>query len=193
MCGRFVLYSKKNVYEKYNIEINKSYNITPGNKVLILNSKLKPIYLKWGLNLSRFNKSINVINARIETLTKNNFFKNTLRCIFLVDGYFEWKLHEGKKIPYYHFIEKSLLHLAGIYHVHFGCAIVTKKSINKIAHIHDRQPLILEDKYFHCWINKICDLKFTKHNDNLEIKAHKVTNLVNNPINDSIKNIYETA
>ncbi|GIS55228.1 hypothetical protein Ct9H90mP29_22700 [bacterium] len=60
-----------------------------------------------------------MINARSETLLQKISYKDLVyskRCIIISDGYFEWKKHGNRKIPYYiHHPEKTLLLMAGLW------------------------------------------------------------------------------
>ena len=97
MCGRYVINSKVSIFKKYKIEINKNFNVSPGSKVPILDQNLKPKLLEWSYSPVWATESFSLINARIETLNIKPSFKNALRCIFIADGYYEWKKEKKKK------------------------------------------------------------------------------------------------
>ena len=142
MCGRYVIMSKSAIYKKYRIAINKNFNISPGSRVPVLDQNLEPKMLEWNFSPIWSSKPLNLINARIETLNVKPSFKNALRCIFIADGYYEWKRENKTKIPCYHTLKTGLIYFAGIYNKTSGCCIVTKESNKKISHIHNRQPII---------------------------------------------------
>ena len=50
-----------------------------------------PEFMKWGIAPSWSKNKVNITNARSETLLEKADFKNSLRCIFIADGYYEWK------------------------------------------------------------------------------------------------------
>ncbi len=185
MCGRYVLSSQEKIKNKFGININVNYNVSPQSIVLVLDNELVPRFLKWTYTLTWTKKSLNLINARIESLYEKAFFKNSLRCIFIADGYFEWKKEKKFKQPYYHYVKSNLMYFAGIFN-QTGCCIVTKKSDSKISHIHHRQPLLLQEKYFKDWIS--CNYDFKSIYDET-LHYHEVSTEVNVPNNNSLKNI----
>ena len=103
MCGRYAIYNKKKIKDIYNIDIDLNYNVSPGNNILILDCNYVPRKMIWKFSPIWSNKNFNIINARSETLHVKNSFKNTLRCIFIADGYYEWKEDINYKKPFYIF------------------------------------------------------------------------------------------
>ncbi len=186
MCGRYAIYSKKKIKDIYNVDIEPNYNVSPGSNILVLDCDFVPRKMMWKFSPIWTNKNFNIINARIETLHVKNSFKNTLRCIFVTDGYYEWKEDINYKKPFYIFKKSSFLFIAGIYNDTSGCCIVTKKSQSNIYHIHHRQPLILNEKNMRSWLDKTLDLK---KDYNSELYFHQVSVNVNNPQNNQEKNI----
>ena len=100
MCGRYALYTENKVKKKFNIQIKANYNITPNSRVLVLNNELYPEFMKWGIAPSWSKNKVNIINARSETLQEKADFKNSLRCIFIADGYYEWKKDKVTRDPF---------------------------------------------------------------------------------------------
>ena len=186
MCGRYTLSNKKEVKKKFNKKINTNFNITPFTKVLIINEELKPCFIQWCYNPLWAKNSMNLINARSETLRQKPSFKNVLPCIFITDGWYEWQQKQNIKIPYYFQKNSDLIYFAGIYNKTSGCAIITKKAHQKISFIHHRQPVLLEEKDFSKWIEgqDIYDSTSTGC-----INFYPVSKDVNNPKNNSLKNI----
>jgi putative SOS response-associated peptidase YedK len=185
MCGRYALYTENKVKKKFNIQIKANYNITPNSRVLVLNNELYPEFMKWGIAPGWSKNKVNIINARNETLQEKPDFKNSLRCIFIADGYYEWKKDKGYKRPFYHFQKKHFLFFAGIYHINRGCCIVTKQSHFHISHIHHRQPLLLKESDIKNWVN----YKYSIKNNNFDLTVYEVSNEVNNPMNNGKSNI----
>ena len=103
MCGRFTLYD----LSKFNININNefkpNFNISPGSSILILNENKLPIIINWGIT-ANWSEKVKIFNSRSETLMVKKSFNNTKRCIFLANGYYEWKKMGQNKIPFYHFL-----------------------------------------------------------------------------------------
>ncbi len=84
MCGRFVLYDVEGIKKKFNIEIKPSFNIAPSQQVLIYDKK--PHFMKWSFSPIWAKKDFNLINCRSETMYEKPSFKNTERCIFVLNG-----------------------------------------------------------------------------------------------------------
>ena len=134
MCGRYSLYSSEKVLQKFGVTISPNYNITPGKKVILLDNKLSLIYMRWGLNF-KWLKNNMIINARLESLNNKNFYSDYKRCIFIADGYIEWKKDKNKKTPYFHCINNNLIYMAGLYK-DCNAVIITINSGKRISHIH---------------------------------------------------------
>ena len=84
------------------MDILPSYNVCPKDSVLILDRNLLPRLLNWSFSPNWAKKPMNLINARKESLHEKPSFKNSERCVFVVDGYFEWMRSNTSKIPFYH-------------------------------------------------------------------------------------------
>ena len=113
MCGRFTLYD----LSKFNININNefkpNFNISPGSNVLFLNERKSPIIINWGITAD-WSKKVKIFNSRSETLMLKKSFNNTKRCIFLANGYYEWKRIGQNKIPFYHFLSDEIMSISSI-------------------------------------------------------------------------------
>ena len=179
MCGRFTLRNLDDLKTRYgDIEFRSSYNIGPGQKLLALTNKLQSI--EWGFSPYWADKPFNLVNARIETLREKPSFSNSNRCLVPSDGWYEWKRTSIEKIPFYHYINNSLIHMAGIYNDK-GCAIVTTKACNNIMHVHHRQPLLLEGLNILNWIEGKISINF---NLSKKIQFYPVKKYVNYPYNN---------
>ena len=154
MCGRYALYSENKIQSKFNknIKIDQNFNVTPNKQVLIIDKDKNLIKVKCGIKPS-WKKTI-IINARNETFRYKKTFCNLDRCVFIADGYYEWKRKKGVKEPFYHYLEKDLLFFAGLYSKD-GCCIVTKESFHYLSHIHKRQPFFLKEDQIELWTNKV--------------------------------------
>ena len=186
MCGRFTLSSDRKVKELFGIEVKPNFNIAPYSDVLVLNKDLKPVSMKWCYSPTWAKKPMNLINARSETLNKKPSFKNTERCIFIADGYYEWKRTNASKTPYFHFFEKDLMYFGGIYNSAYGCCIVTRESYDNIYFVHHRQPVLLKKSDFERWIFKNHNYECPITN---EVKFYKVDSKVNSSKNNDPSNL----
>ena len=154
-------------------------------KVIVIDDRVLIKKVTWGINFPWLKSKIH-INARLESINKGSFYSNYKRCIFIADGYFEWKKTSTSKVPYYFHYLNSVIYFAGIYNKNSGCCIVTRESHKKISHIHHRQPIILKKKDFENWLNN--DYYDDNCNSN-NLITHKVSKIINNPLNNSFDNI----
>ena len=182
MCGRFVLYDVEGIKKKFNIEIKPSFNIAPSQEVLIYDNK--PHFMKWSFSPIWAKKDFNLINCRSETMYEKPSFKNTERCVFVLNGWYEWKNENNEKQPYY-FSSKGIFFMAGLKNNN-GCCIVTKEANTKLSLIHKRQPILLKEKEISNWL--MGENFFDSELDN-EIKITKISKKVNNPKNNEKTNI----
>jgi len=185
MCGRFTIRNPEPVKRQFQIEtLEPQYNICPGTKILTVTDRAQ--FINWGFTPYWAKKPFNLINARGESLWKKPSFRNSSRCLIPADGWYEWKQEEGKKIPYFHYLEESNFCFAGIYGGYrgeMGCAIVTLEASVNLQSIHSRMPAILDKTAYDQWIKgdevDVYDLSISE-----KIKFHQVSTIVNNPSNN---------
>ena len=183
MCGRFTLKNKNKIKELYDIDIKPNYNVSPSSRVVVLTSG--PQMMNWSYSPSWAKTPMNIINARIETLDEKPSFKEAKRCVFLTDGWYEWKRwfdwkrRENNKDPYYHTVDNNIIHMAGIYNS-TGCAIVTQQSLGVLKEIHHRQPVLLRDDEINEWLAGLT-VQNSKVSESIDV--YKVSTYVN-----SVKN-----
>ncbi len=176
MCGRFTLTTEKAVEEKIGVKIKANYNVTPSHSILILEPK--PKLIPWGLSPVWAKKSINLINARIETFYEKPAFANTLPCLVVANGWYEWKKsNSSEKLPFYFHKDGKILYMAGIFNEK-GCAILTKESSSKISYVHHRQPILLNKAGRSAWVN---ESNIQPEHYNNEIHFRRVGLFVNSP------------
>ena len=185
MCGRFAIRNPESVKRQFQIEtLEPQYNICPGTKILAVTDHAQ--FINWGFTPYWAKEPFNLINARGETLWKKPSFRNSSRCLIPADGWYEWKQEEGKKIPYFHYLEESNFCFAGIYGGYrgeVGCAIVTLEASVNLQSIHSRMPAILDKTAYDQWIKgdevDVYDLSISE-----KIEFHQVSTIVNNPSNN---------
>jgi len=130
---------------------------------------------RWGL-VPRWAKGANegapLINGRIETVLEKPSFKESVvrrRCVIPASGYYEWHVAaDGTKQPYYiHAGDDGVFALAGLYEWWLdpskhksdpsrwllSATTLTKDSAPELAHIHNRNPLLLTPETFEAWID----------------------------------------
>ena len=131
---------------------------------------------RWGL-VPRWSKdgpgnSSPLINGRIETILEKPSFKESVlrrRCVIPASGYYEWHVAEdGTKQPFYISAgPDGMLALAGLYEWWrdpskaendparwlLSATTLTKDTAPELAHIHDRNPLLLTPETLDAWID----------------------------------------
>ena len=178
MCGRYSLYSKEIITKKFDINIIPNYNISPGTKVVVIDANISIKKVTWGINFPWL-KNRMLINARLESIISSSFYNNYRRCIFIADGYFEWKINKEFKTPYYHYLNDKLIYMAGLYD-NYNALIITIQNSNKINPIHNRQPLIVKENYLVNWLKKGKIVSINYDNIHNHIISNKINNTKNN-------------
>lgn len=148
MCGRYEFNlgteTKSQEYlkqiKKQKLEGYKVGEIFPSDNCLAIIPNSKGIelkILKWGINHNGF-----IINARNETITEKKTFKNLKRCAIIASGFYEWKEH----IKYYIHTKDEFIYLASLYDEDNNMVIITKQSNPPFNIIHNRIPIIMNQK-----------------------------------------------
>lgn len=187
MCGRYTLVNKEAVKKKFDIEIDQNFNVHPSSEVLVLTNQTNK--MKWSYSPHWAKTPMNLINARYETINEKPSFKNANRCIFIMDGWYEWKRYfdwerrENKKDPFYHHLNSELIYVGGLYN-ESGCVCVTKEAVKPISDIHNRQPFLLSEDQIQPWLEGNYILRdYVSKN----ISIHQVSKYVNTPSNNDYK------
>lgn len=131
---------------------------------------------RWGL-IPRWSKegpsSGNpLVNGRIETILEKPSFKDSVirrRCVIPASGYYEWHVDaDGNKQPFYiNAGSDGMFALAGLYEWWrdpskaendptrwlLSATTLTKDSAPELAHIHDRNPVLLTPDALEAWID----------------------------------------
>ena len=206
MCGRYVitkpLSKTKNLVKKaIKVEDFNNYNSHPTQFLPVIKKYINGNTLenlRWGIfpPWAKKRDFKPFINARLETIKEKASFKNLFkfsRCIIIADGYYEWRLNNKIKDPYYLFRkDNKAVYFAGIFQ-NQEFSIITQTASNKVSLVHHRQPVIINEKD----INKYLDLKtesyqFLKKYESPEIEFHKISKNVNNPTNNNKSLIQRT-
>ena len=173
MCGRFVISSNN----AFGLEYKATYNIVPSQMVpvkTINNTKL----MKWTY-APLWKKDINLINCRSETMNEKPSFINAKRCVIFHNGWYEWQRKNKEKIPFYHHCPSN--YFAGLYN-EIGCLILTRTATDQINHIHDRQPVLLNDFEVSSYLK---GENLLDSMANYNINFYRVSNDVNSPQNNN--------
>ena len=130
---------------------------------------------RWGL-VARWAKGpaegAPLINGRIESLLEKPSFKDSVvrrRCVIPASGYYEWHVAaDGTKQPFYiNAGPDGMFALAGLYEWWadptkdakdpsrwlLSATTLTKASCPELAHIHDRNPVLLSPDTFEAWLD----------------------------------------
>tara|TARA_Y200000002_G_C22424883_1_gene555453 strand:- start:24 stop:569 length:546 start_codon:yes stop_codon:yes gene_type:complete len=171
MCGRFVILFDK----PFGIDFKKSYNIAPSSFVPIKTENEVKL-IKWSFS-PFWREGMDLINCRSETMNEKPSFKNARRCIVFNNGWYEWKKKKSEKIPYFIFSKSTFF--AGLFNED-GCLLLTRNAVDEIQHIHHRQPVLLNDFEIGRYLQGENLFNSGANND---LKFHRVSKNVNNPLN----------
>lgn len=106
-----------------------------------------------------------MINARAETAAEKPSFRGAMRhrrCLVPASGFYEWTGERGSKQP--HLIrlkDRDLFAFAGVWEAWLGAdgseietmVILTTGANADMAQIHDRMPVILDERDFGRWLD----------------------------------------
>lgn len=220
MCGRYSLSkSKEELEERFQAEmftdLKPRYNIAPTQLVPVITSQSPKgfSYFYWGIT-PEFGKNRPVaqklINAKAETVNEKISFKTAFRqrrCIIPADGFYEWK-RLGKKtsVPYrFTLREDELFSFAGIWEEYESVngetkhtfLIITTTPNSVVSEIHDRMPVILDQKAEKKWLDKYTEeedlMALLKPYSANSMLGFTVSPLVNSVQNDSPAIIRKTS
>lgn len=166
MCGRYYVDDEtsreiRKILEQIDSNFSevsyKKGEIFPTEKVPVItgvNHTLQPVVYKWGF--PGFNNKGVLINARSETATTKNTFRESIynrRCIIPANGFYEWD--KAKNKYYFQRNESEIIYMAGFYN-NFNqenrFIILTTNANDSMSGIHHRMPLILDDREVADWI-----------------------------------------
>jgi len=221
MCGRYTLHTEKEALaERFGFDVEAlrvlppRYNVAPTDQVLALverDGARVPLFMRWGL-VPSFSRSArgpaNMINARVETLARNNAFRDSLRarrCLILADGFYEWRATSKlakHRVPY--LVARgdgAPFAMAGLWaewrardalfaEPLISCTIVTTEANAAVRELHDRMPVILPPERETRWLDPTLNgdtaalLALLAPIDALALTTHPVSRRVNSVKND---------
>jgi putative SOS response-associated peptidase YedK len=186
------------------------YNIAPSQPVAVVvadsDGARKLEFFKWGLIPSWAKDpkiGYKMINARAETLAEKASFRAALkkrRCLVLADGFYEWKKDGKTKTPMHIQLKSGEpFAFAGLYEFWKppdaeafvkSCTLITTSPNSLMEKIHDRMPVILKPQAYDLWLtpgelSAEKSLPLLKPFAASQMKAARVSTLVNSPANDS--------
>jgi putative SOS response-associated peptidase YedK len=209
MCGRFsLIVSADQLRERFGVSLNEPlksrYNIAPTQNIpIITNLKPREITLaRWGMipHWAKDEKSsYSMINAKAETIEEKPTYKGPFkskRCLIPADGFYEWKKTGTKKVPF-RFTRKDgkLFAFAGLFDEWekegkqvISCTIITTNANPLLAKVHDRMPVILDEKQEKAWLSETSadNLKgMLKPYPSDQMASVQISDKINSPKNDS--------
>lgn len=176
MCGRYYVDEKTaKEIEKIVRNIDKKLNgvkmgeVQPSQNALVLTGKkpeLSAEVMQWGF--PRLDKKGLILNARAESVKEKRTFKDCemqRRCIVPAAHYFEWDREKTKTVLSRS--DSGIVYMAGVYQYIQNVervVILTTQANQSVAKIHDRMPLILDEKEIEGWVydNELADYLLQK-------------------------------
>ena len=158
--------------------------------------------LRWGL-IPFWAKDLKIgsrlINARAETVDSKPAFRSAFkarRCLVPADGWFEWVRESGAKVPrFLSMADGSIASFAALWERWDGegdavesFTIITTEAAPELAHVHSRQPAIVDPARFDEWLDPdapkeaLLGIVRPPHPGPYEVRP--VSRLVNNVRND---------
>jgi len=174
MCGRYLLEPGENFEKRFNLantllDHRVRTNISPGQEspIIVRKNENEVISIIWGFipHWSTSVKKVSLINARAESISIKSAFKEaflTKRCLVPASGFYEWKNINGFNTPFLFRKEKGeLFSMAGLYDTWTDpnkgtintFTIITTNPNREVSNIHNRMPVMLEEKDENLWLN----------------------------------------
>ena len=182
MCGRSSLTkTEKEIEERFNATFYSedlerynpipNFNVAPTQRMPVITSvdPTKIQLFRWGLIPSWAKDTkigFSLINARLETISEKPMFKSRLsrgRCIVPMDGFYEWKMQDGGKIPYRIVTtDQVIFSVAGLWDAWldnksgillYTFTVITRSPNTLMENIHDRMPAILTPENESLWLD----------------------------------------
>ena len=182
MCGRSSLTkTEKEIEERFNATFYSedlerynpipNFNVAPTQRMPVITSvdPTKIQLFRWGLIPSWAKDTkigFSLINARLETISEKPMFKSRLsrgRCIVPMDGFYEWKMQDGVKIPYRIVTtDQDIFSVAGLWDAWldnnsgillYTFTVITRSPNTLMENIHDRMPAILTPENESLWLD----------------------------------------
>ena len=164
MCGRYYIDKINRVGVEILVqEVDKNLiwpstgDIRPSEIAVIVSGNdglLRAQNMRWGF--PGFDGKSLLINARSESASEKVTFAESVRnrrCIIAASGFYEW--NKAKEKVAFELPEKQPIYMAGLWK-NFGgedrFVIITTTANESMIPVHDRMPLILDEKDLRSWI-----------------------------------------
>ena len=177
MCGRFSLHTPESRIRKVfdlgqsePLGLKPRYNIAPSQQVPIIRdteTRREMAMARWGLvpHWSKEPKTkYSTINARIESVAEKPAYRAPFkhrRCLIPADGFYEWKVVNGHKIPHHiRMRDGDVFALAGLWDRWGGegecldsCSIIVMPANDVMKSLHERMPVIIAPAHYDLWLD----------------------------------------
>lgn len=228
MCGRYGLFAPPDEISRLfgtdtEFAFEAHYNIAPSQHspvVIVAKEGPRAGLLRWGFHVGNAAKGRTLINARSETVHSSSAFRTAFgrrRCIVPANGFFEWRVEGGGKVPHWiHAPGSDVLAMAGIWGRDPlvedgverrtgdpGYAILTQPAVDSLAQIHARMPVLLTPAGVRAWLDReappdaLAELLANRTTAEVlppsELSAYPVSTLVNRPANDEEACLHPTG
>jgi putative SOS response-associated peptidase YedK len=183
MCGRFTYkLTWEEIVALYRLTLGTAphnfqprFNVCPTTKidaVIEQDGKRTLERMRWGLVPSWWSKPLKELklatfNARAETVAQKPMFRSAFkrtRCLIPVSGYYEWQdTPDGKQPWYFTRRDDAPITIAGLWDEWKdkatgdslkSCTMIITAPNDFVAEVHDRMPVILEQKDFEPWLRE---------------------------------------
>ena len=210
MCGRFSLHSPESqIREAFNLDhteplgLEPRYNIPPSQEIPIVRdteTSREMVMAQWGLvpHWSKESKTkYSTINARIESVAEKPTYRTPFkrqRCLIPADGFYEWKLVNGNKVPHHIRMKNgSVFAFAGLWDRWEGdgktldsCSIIVMPANEVMKPIHERMPAIIAPAHYDYWLDsRITEkqeiMQYLNSAPSSQLTAYPVSTWVNVP------------
>jgi putative SOS response-associated peptidase YedK len=213
MCGRFTLHTPEpllreifGVEHSAPLDLKARYNIAPSQQVPIIrdtDTGREMVTAQWGLvpHSSREAKTkYSTINARIETVAEKPTYRTPFkrqRCLIPADGFYEWKVVDGHKIPHHiRMRDGGVFALAGLWDHWEGegeclesCSIIVMPANEVMKPLHERMPAIIAPAHYDLWLDaRITDkdelMDYLNSAPSSQLVIYPISPWVNSPKHD---------
>lgn len=181
MCGRFTRnYTWSEIHRYYSListpaNIQPNFNVCPTqtiDAVIEQGGKRVLAPMRWGLVPAWWSKPLKELrlatfNARAETASEKPFFRGAWkrsRCLIPASGYYEWQDVAPKKKQPWYFTRRDnrTMTMAGLWDEWTdresgkalrSCTMLITEPNQFVSEVHDRMPVILEERDFEPWLS----------------------------------------
>jgi putative SOS response-associated peptidase YedK len=160
------------------------YNVCPTDPIdaiVAQDGRRDLMRMRWGLVPRWWSKPLKELrlatfNARAETVIEKPFFREAFkrnRCLIPVSGYYEWQDTPGGKQPWYFTARNGspALTVAGLWdewrnkttgETLKSCTMIITEPNAFVGEVHDRMPVLLDERYFEPWLSGAAGLEVLK-------------------------------